>query len=367
MKKILLLASAVSAASASYAYADTSTYDGFYVGGGIYSVRQDWDDTNWHPIEILGGYKHSPFVGAEIRVGGFTGSSDPKLNNYESIYYRTESANSVGKTYLLLGYSRAEMGAYGDKYAFDGFSYGVGVGFVIGDKFNLNLEYKVLADGEGSVKQSDGSKINGLDMRISSIGATLDYRFGGSSSFLSNSRSRNSSPSASDDYNAASGGGFYVFGDLAYTQLSASSSDEDEPGITEYINGFSLGGGYKINKFFAVELAYRNLGELDESDEDFSTSLGFSAITLVGVASLPLGDAFSVYGRLGVSEITMDVDISDEEESESVSVSENKAVYGVGVRYALNDRAGLRFEVDQFAKWENLSLTSLKIGVDYSF
>lgn len=403
MEKVLIATLVASAAGVvSNANADSYSRDSFYVGGGQYAVRQDWDDTDWYPIEVFGGYKHNPYVGAEIRVGGFTSTGNPKLKNYESIYYRTESANAVGKTYLLLGYSRAELSAYGGKYTFDGFSYGAGLGFAVSDNFNLNFEYKVLADGKGTLKQNNGSKVKGLDMKLSSFGVTLDYRFGGSKPALSNTTSSRTSSSRSDSgsspssrsdsgsstrtdsssntntdsssdsgsssrYGYGDASGVYIFGDLSYTQMRFSSDDEDEPSISENANGFSFGGGYKINKFFAVEVAYQDLGSIDESDEDFSESLGFSALSLSGVASIPLGDAFSLYGRLGISKITMDIDVSDEGESESISLSKNKALYGVGGRFAINDQIGLRLEVNQFADWENISLTSLRLGVDYRF
>jgi opacity protein-like surface antigen len=169
MKKILVAALAFSAAAS---YADTSSFDGFYVGGGVSSVRNDWDDTKWTPVEIFGGYKLNPFVGGEVRVGASTGGSS-KITNYESVYYRTESANSVGKSYLLLGYSHAAIEAPNGDYTFNGVSYGAGVGFVISEKFNLNLEYKVLANGKGN----KNNEKDDLDIKLSSVSATVDYRF----------------------------------------------------------------------------------------------------------------------------------------------------------------------------------------------
>ncbi|MFO1390483.1 porin family protein [Cellvibrio sp.] len=168
MKKILVAAIALSAATS---YADTSSFSGFYVGGGVSSVRNDLDDTKWSPAELFGGYKLNPYVGGEVRVGAsFEG--DSKITNYESFYYRTESANSVGKSYLLLGYSHAVIDTFSGDYTLNGMSYGAGVGFVISEKFNLNLEYKVLANGKGG-KANDKEE----DIKLSSVSATVDYRF----------------------------------------------------------------------------------------------------------------------------------------------------------------------------------------------
>lgn len=173
MKKILVAALAFSAAAS---YADTGSFDGFYVGGGISNVRNDWDDNKWTPVELFGGYKLNPYVGGEIRVGASSGG-DSKITNYESIYYRTESSNSVGKTYLLLGYTHADVEAQTGNFNFNGFSYGAGVGFVISEKFNLNLEYKVLANAKGTWYPTPSSRVEDLDIKLSAVSATVDYRF----------------------------------------------------------------------------------------------------------------------------------------------------------------------------------------------
>ncbi len=173
MKKILVAALAFSAAAS---YADTTSFEGFYVGGGVSSVRNTWDDNKWEPLEIFGGYKLNPYVGGEIRVGASSGG-DSKITNYESIYYRTESSNSVGKTYLLLGFTHADVEAETGNFNFNGFSYGAGVGFVISESFNLNLEYKVLANAKGTWYPDKFSRVEDLDIKLSSVSATVDYRF----------------------------------------------------------------------------------------------------------------------------------------------------------------------------------------------
>lgn len=172
MKKLLVAALALSAVSA---FADTQSYDGFYVGLGASNTKNDIGSYTWSPVEVFGGYKLNAFVGGEIRAGASLGG-DSKITNYESIYYRTESANSVGKTYLLVGYTHADFEESSGNYNFNGFSYGAGVGFVINESFNLNLEYKVLADASGT-HYIDKYHQEKLDTKLSSVSATVDYRF----------------------------------------------------------------------------------------------------------------------------------------------------------------------------------------------
>ena len=127
------------------------------------------------PVELFGGYKLNPFVGGEIRVGG-SGGTD-KISNFESVYYRTESANSVGKTYLLVGYTHLDLETTAGNFNFNAFSYGAGVGFIINDQFNLNLEYKVLVDGKGTHYVSKFISDENQKMMLNSVSATVDYRF----------------------------------------------------------------------------------------------------------------------------------------------------------------------------------------------
>lgn len=173
MKKTLVAALALSAAS--LAYADTSSSSGFYLGGGISSTKNDSDSNTYQPLELFGGYKLSPYVGGEIRAGA-SSSDTAEISNFESVYYRTESANSVGKTYLLLGYTHANLDRQSGNYSLSGVSYGAGVGFIINDYFNLNLEYKILVDGSGT-HHVDQASDESVDMKLTSVSVTVDYRF----------------------------------------------------------------------------------------------------------------------------------------------------------------------------------------------
>ena len=159
------LVAAVLSLAAVSAVADTQSLSGFYAGGNLVEVDGSDDIGRWTAIEAVGGYKLNPFVGGEIRLGG-AGDSEPNLDAYSSIYYRTESANDTTKAYLLAGYTVASFsGEGGDSESFDGFSYGAGAGFVINREFMLNFEVRQL------LKDNDAD----LDLTAFSIG--FDYRF----------------------------------------------------------------------------------------------------------------------------------------------------------------------------------------------
>jgi hypothetical protein len=160
---------------------------GFYVGIGASGVndKQDMvtlsngmtlgDTTAIRTGEIIGGYKFNNALGGEIRIGsglrsgqGITygvtsegaleemGDFERDLGTYGSIYYKPELENDDAKLYALIGYTQistskttkdltgTELKGPNDSYS--GVSYGIGVGFVIDEHFNINFEYKNICD-----------------------------------------------------------------------------------------------------------------------------------------------------------------------------------------------------------------------------
>lgn len=160
----ILIAAVLSLAAVS-AFADNESKGGFYAGGNVVKVDANRDLGNWTAVEAIGGYKLSPYVGGEIRVGA-AGEGSPNLDAYTSAYYRVESANDVAKAYLLVGYTVASFSGDGDDSSdFQGLSYGGGVGFVINRRINFNVELRQL------VKDNDD------DIDLMAVGAGIDYRF----------------------------------------------------------------------------------------------------------------------------------------------------------------------------------------------
>jgi opacity protein-like surface antigen len=172
---------------------------GFYAGLGVSFTNNHDNFTQFDPNgsvsaknmrsnEFFGGYKYNDYLGAEVRYGSstdtakgvifdsnhqITGGVDVDLGKYKSIYYRPEMVNDEAKFYALLGYTQLdstvstkdaagkETGSVATSYS--GFSYGLGIGFVVADKLNINLEYKNIC--------------NDLYERPKTTSITLDYRF----------------------------------------------------------------------------------------------------------------------------------------------------------------------------------------------
>lgn len=150
---------------------------GFYLGAGGATIKDNQDGVDnmsrIRTIEFFGGYKYNDALGIELRFGnGKTtgtsqfyfddngslqnGSVERDIGSYSSIYYKPELVNDEAKLYALLGYTHVNTsGSVKDAAgklvrssngSASGYSYGLGVGFVINEHFNINLEYKNLSD-----------------------------------------------------------------------------------------------------------------------------------------------------------------------------------------------------------------------------
>jgi len=168
---------------------------------------------------------------------------------------------------------------------------------------------------------------------------------------------------------------FYVLGDVGQGKMEVDVGDNytfDKTSTT-----YSVGVGYNFNQFFAVELAYRDLGDVTDrgnfSDggvyRDKRSADAFQASV---VGSLPISDDFSLFGRVGVAKIDVDYDYTEtggglDPLSASGSHTKTKALVGVGASYKIAPQLTLRAEYNQFAKWDDTKLSGMTIGATYSF
>jgi len=107
---------------------------------------------------------------------------------------------------------------------------------------------------------------------------------------------------------------------------------------------WGLFAGYQINRTFAAELGYHDLGAASAPGATFDAT----AWELVGVAAWPLGAQFSVYGKLGA--------FYGEAKSGGDKENTTDLTYGLGVQYDLNRNLGLRAE---WQRYPNLGGDSL--------
>ncbi len=126
-------------------------------------------------------------------------------------------------------------------------------------------------------------------------------------------------------------------------------------------NAFKLFGGYQFNRNFALESGYFNLGEFGYNASTqppalpgtLSGKIKLQGLNLDAVGMLPLGDKFSVFGRVGLQY----AQAKDNFSSTGVvappakpNPSKNALNYkaGVGVQYDFNRSLGMRVEAERY-------------------
>lgn len=100
--------------------------------------------------------------------------------------------------------------------------------------------------------------------------------------------------------------------------------------------------GMQINRNFAAEIGYHNLGEAKAT----GSSLKVNVFELVGIGAFPIANMFSIYGKLGGyygrSELTSNI--------AGVGGDENNTglTYGAGVQFDVMRPLGVRLEWQRY-------------------
>lgn len=169
----------------------------------------------------------------------------------------------------------------------------------------------------------------------------------------------------------------YILGDVGRGKMEIDGSNNST--YSKTATSYSLGLGYDFNKFFALEVAYRDLGTVSDRGSytdanvlyNYRDEASASAIQASIVGKLPISDEFSVFGRLGVGKVDIDYDSVETSGntswSDSDSVSKSKALFGVGASYNITPEVALRAEYNQYAKWGDTKLSAVTIGATYHF
>ena len=163
---------------------------------------------------------------------------------------------------------------------------------------------------------------------------------------------------------AADVNGFYVLGGIGRTFNNNDQSGLDNSLRAAGATGFSssLGDptiyklqlGYQINPYFAVEGGY-----LGSSSETYTASGGNLAgpvsasvkirgWNLNGVGVWPLGNGFSLLGKLGIADIRSSGNVSGPGGTFSASGSKTNATFGIGAKYDFSNNVFVRADVDSY-------------------
>lgn len=122
--------------------------------------------------------------------------------------------------------------------------------------------------------------------------------------------------------------------------IAGSKDDKD--------NAWKAFGGYQINRYFAVEGGYADLGRASVIGPAGAASFDSQVWQASAVGSLPLTEQFALTGKLGVARTSTDV-VGNVGGAPIVASDNNTdPTYGLGLRYDFTKQIGVRGEWERF-------------------
>jgi len=119
--------------------------------------------------------------------------------------------------------------------------------------------------------------------------------------------------------------------------------------------------GYRFNRTWAAELGYANLGEYNVRYSDtlglgISDSMNYdvTALKLAGVGTFPVGQSFSLLGKLGLARTTAENSETfsglGTGASQTFKKSKTRLFWGIGAQYDFSQKVGIRVEYEDYGK-----------------
>jgi OOP family OmpA-OmpF porin len=161
--------------------------------------------------------------------------------------------------------------------------------------------------------------------------------------------------------------GFYLGG--AFGQAKLKEWCKVEPGdvltaCADTDTGWKLFGGYRFNRYVAIEATYVNWGTVTGTVNGIDVSAEQTSMGVAAVGSLELGPRFSVFGKAGFLMTEQEIRRVTATSSSSVEGDETEFHYGLGVRFRFTPNWAARGE---WERTEKLKVEMLSIGAEYRF
>lgn len=165
-------------------------------------------------------------------------------------------------------------------------------------------------------------------------------------------------------------------GTYTFTGATVTSQDLTNPGAKVYV-------GFRFARYFGMELGYAKLGATsfegtDSAGGPLNERFTHDALPLSIVGFLPLGDRWEVTGRLGaVINSSYNTGNTCFRRTRYGTISQTNCsttpfAWGLGVRYRIGDKLGLRLDYDSYALQDaarspRAQLNFISLGLDYRF
>jgi OOP family OmpA-OmpF porin len=137
--------------------------------------------------------------------------------------------------------------------------------------------------------------------------------------------------------------GFYAGVTLGQARAASYSSAVTLTKSTETVYGILA--GYQFTKNLGGEVFYTGAGKFAGSAGAVTASGKADAFGVNAIATLPLSDAFSLYGKLGYASTKTTASSSN---GILAGKTRDDVTYGLGATYNINSSVGIRFGWDRY-------------------
>lgn len=155
---------------------------------------------------------------------------------------------------------------------------------------------------------------------------------------------------------------------------------EDDFSLKDNAIGYKLYGGYEFNQYFGVQGGYVDMGKAKGSYDDGvvngTLNSKIKSLYIAAIASLPVNQQFSLFGKLGVSrnrvKLTDNWVEAGVADSDSVSRTRTTPLIGVGAEYKFTKHLAAVAEYEDFGKvlkeeGGHLKARMFSVGLHYHF
>lgn len=145
---------------------------------------------------------------------------------------------------------------------------------------------------------------------------------------------------------------------------AGASIGQGDLGIGDTTTAWKIFGGYQINRNFAVEFGYTDLGDTDVASGVPgipNVNLEATAWELIGVGKFPVANQFSIYGLAGFARIEAEASVF----GVSASDTSTELTYGIGAQYDFSPKVGLRAQLQWYDTDETADVMSVGVVVRF--
>lgn len=163
---------------------------------------------------------------------------------------------------------------------------------------------------------------------------------------------------------ASAGEGFYLGASIGSANLD---DDFDGLKIDDNVTAYRLVGGWRMNRYAALEAGYQNFGDFEQryvlNGLPGSAKLSADGYTFAVAGSYPLFEKLDVTGRIGAFFWDGEADINNVSQA---SPEDTNLFFGLGISYALGDNFVLTSDWRRY-ELESANSDVFSVGFEYHF